>query len=90
MLAACDSGYVEMYRVHGPVLCETESRVQAHDDMVLGVALLAGGEKAVTVGQDRKSVWCAVLHYVDCRARPYSHIYTMDIHACICKTLCLS
>jgi WD40 repeat protein len=61
VLAACDSGCVEMYRVHGPVLCETESRVQAHDDMVLGVALLAGGEKAVTVGQDRKVVVCSIV-----------------------------
>ena len=55
VLAGCDNGCVEVYGVQRTVLCETESCVQAHDDMVLGVALLAGGEKAVTVGQDRKS-----------------------------------
>ena len=58
MLAGCDNGCVEIYRVsaQNTVLCETDSQIQAHDDMVLGVALLAGGEKTVTVGQDRKSV----------------------------------
>ena len=55
-MAGCDNGCLEIFRVQGPVLCETEGRVQAHDDMVLGVALLAGGEKVVTVGQDRKLV----------------------------------
>lgn len=58
VVAGCDNGRVEMYRVSAQktVLCETERPIQAHDDMVLGVALLAGGEKTVTVGQDRKSV----------------------------------
>ena len=54
MLAGCDNGCVEVYRTQGPVLCATEVTVQVHDDMVLGVALLAGEERAVTVGQDSK------------------------------------
>ena len=56
VMAGCDNGCLEIFRVQGPVLCETEGRVQAHDDMVLGVALLAGGEKVVSVGQDKKLV----------------------------------
>ena len=54
VLAGCDNGCVEVYRTQGPVLCATEVTVQVHDDMVLGVALLAGEERAVTVGQDSK------------------------------------
>ena len=54
MVAGCDSGCVEVYRIQHTVLCETEVKVQAHDDMVLGVALLAGGERIVSVGQDTK------------------------------------
>lgn len=72
MLAGCDNGCVETYRVSSQnnVLCETESQIQAHDDMVLGVALLACGEKTVTVGQDRKSValqcaiWCVQVYTI--------------------------
>ena len=58
VVAGCDNGCVEAYRVQSKVLCETEVRVQAHDDMVLGVALLAaGGERVVSVGQDTKLVF---------------------------------
>ena len=77
VLAGCDNGCVEVYGVQRTVLCETESCVQAHDDMVLGVALLAGGEKAVTVGQDRKSA-CKILQtfHLDKLANLHVHVYT--------------
>ena len=55
MLAGADSGCLEVYRLQQKVLSDTEVRVQAHDDVIVGVALLAGGnETVVSVGLDSK------------------------------------
>lgn len=54
VLAGCDSGCLEVYRVQRIVLCETETKIQAHDDIILGVASLADGENVISVGQDSK------------------------------------
>ena len=56
VVSAGDGGCVEVYRVQGPVVAELQSSVQAHDDMVLGVELLADSENTVTAGQDGKLV----------------------------------
>ena len=55
VVAGADNGCLELYQLQQKVLCNTEDRVQAHDDIIVGVALLAGGgEKVVSVGLDSK------------------------------------
>ena len=57
MVAGTDSGCLEVYQLKQKTVCDNEKRVQAHDDVIVGVALLAGGsEKVVSVGLDSKLV----------------------------------
>lgn len=52
-----DSGCLEIYRLKQKTVYDAETRVQAHDDVIVGVAPLAGGnDKVVSVGLDSKSV----------------------------------
>jgi hypothetical protein len=55
VLPVTDSGCLETYRVQQAVFCDTEGKVQAHDDIIVGVALLAGREQVVSVGLDSKT-----------------------------------
>ena len=52
-----DSGCLDIYRLKQKTVYDAETRVQAHDDVIVGVAPLAGGsDKVVSVGLDSKSV----------------------------------
>lgn len=57
VVTACDNGKLEVWRCQGPgmtELGETGIDLQSHDDMALSIALLAGGEKVVSAGADKK------------------------------------
>ena len=55
-MTASDNGQLEVWQCQGPgsVLSQPAEALQSHDDMALGVSLLAAGEKVVSVGADEK------------------------------------
>ena len=54
-LLSSDSGELELWNCHPPGhTLEHKTSLGSHDDMALTVGLLAGGQKAVSGGADRK------------------------------------
>jgi WD40 repeat protein len=57
LVAGTDSGCLKVYRLKQKTVDDAETKVQAHNDVIVGVALLAGGnETIVSVGLDSKVV----------------------------------
>ena len=57
LLLTSDSGELELWNCHPPGhTLEHKTSLSSHDDMALTVGLLAGGEKAVSGGADRRCV----------------------------------
>ena len=57
LLLTSDSGELELWNCHPPGhTLEHKTSLGSHDDMALTVGLLAGGEKAVSGGADRRCV----------------------------------
>lgn len=61
-LLSSDSGELELWNCHPPGhTLEHKTSLSSHDDMALTVGLLAGGQKAVSGGADRRYVLYVVM-----------------------------
>ena len=58
-LLSSDSGELELWNCHPPGhTLEHKTSLGSHDDMALTVGLLAGGQKAISGGADRRYALC--------------------------------